>query len=106
MIMLSVERSEGHVVRFRVRGHSGQGVAGNDVVCAGVSALAISAVNGLEEHAGVSGSVSEHDGLLEYTLTRCDSAEARVKADAILETMISGIRAIAREYPGSVHVID
>ncbi|MEA4883081.1 MAG: ribosomal-processing cysteine protease Prp [Clostridia bacterium] len=106
MVSLSVVRAGGHVVRFTVRGHAGAAEYGSDIVCAGVSALAIAAANGLAKHAGARVAVrsARRGGTLECVILECRSGDVRTRADAILETMISGITAIAHEYPDHVRV--
>ncbi|HOK71430.1 MAG: ribosomal-processing cysteine protease Prp [Bacillota bacterium] len=106
MVKLHVRRVEGHVVRFALHGHAECGEYGYDLVCAATSALTIAAANGLFEHAGVSRAVRYRSGYLDCVILNCPSAEVRMRADAVLETMISGIRAIALEYPESVSVVD
>ena len=42
-----VRRSDGALVGYRATGHTGYAEAGEDIVCAGVSALTQSTLNGL-----------------------------------------------------------
>ncbi|KAF9404136.1 hypothetical protein HW555_014497, partial [Spodoptera exigua] len=53
MIKSSFKRNDaGHIVSFEVTGHAESGPYGSDVVCAAVSALTISTVNGIDALAG------------------------------------------------------
>ncbi|MFC2468776.1 MAG: ribosomal-processing cysteine protease Prp [Negativicutes bacterium] len=51
MIRIDVFRlSDGKISGFRVHGHSGTAARGQDIVCAGISALAQAALLGIGEH--------------------------------------------------------
>jgi uncharacterized protein YsxB (DUF464 family) len=83
-------------VRFTVRGHSGWAEYGRDIVCSAVSALTIAAANGLVQQAGVSRAVRQRHGELDCMILGSPSDAEWNRADAILETMLAGIRSIAR----------
>ena len=94
------ERRKGAVVGFAVRGHAGFASAGRDIVCAAISALILSAAKGLREHCGARPAIS--DTSARYALLLGGGGGTR--AQAVLETMISGLEAIARSYPGYLHM--
>ena len=48
MIRVTVEKSNDTYVSFRSKGHAGYAPAGEDIVCAAVSALIITTVNSIE----------------------------------------------------------
>ncbi|MBP7893184.1 MAG: ribosomal-processing cysteine protease Prp [Firmicutes bacterium] len=106
MTTVTVQRFGGHVVRFTVQGHSGWAEYGHDIVCSAVSALATAAANGLRQQAGVSRAVRQRHGELDCMVLGSPSDSEWNRADAILETMVSGIRSIAREYPGTIVVVE
>ncbi|HNU93814.1 MAG TPA: ribosomal-processing cysteine protease Prp [Bacillota bacterium] len=106
MTTVTVRRSCGHVVRFRVQGHSGWAEYGHDIVCSAVSALTTAAANGLRQQAGVSRSVRQRHGELDCMIVGSPSDSEWNRADAILETMLAGIRSIAREYPGTISIVE
>lgn len=102
MVRVEILRSPtGAVTGFVSEGHAGYAPKGSDIVCAAVSALTISAVNGLAHHVGIEPAVyvDEERGVL-----RCHvdleplDAEAVAKVQAILETMALGLQEVAREY--------
>jgi len=101
-----VQRSGGHVVRFAVRGHAGWAEYGHDIVCSAVSALTTAAANGLVQQAGMSRAVRQRHGELDCVVLGFPSDSEWNRADAILETMLAGIRSIAREYPGTILVVE
>lgn len=93
-------------MRFTVRGHSGWAEHGRDIVCSAVSALTIASANGLRQQAGVSRAVRQRYGELDCVILGSPSDSEWNRADAILETMLEGIRSIAQEYPGTVLVVE
>ncbi|MCX8104176.1 MAG: ribosomal-processing cysteine protease Prp, partial [Candidatus Bipolaricaulota bacterium] len=68
-----------------------------DLVCAGVSSILQTAVLGLEEYLKLRTKVEQEKGYLSCQLERDIFLNREI--DAILETMVLGLRAIAREYP-------
>lgn len=129
MITLRVWRdADGNVVRYMLNGHSPSGEAGNNVVCAAVSALAITTANGLEAVAGAAVKASSSAGHLDCEVLWPLGADAnaggsgavrsgdhggavssegvRLKAQAVLGTMLLGMESISREHPRDLRVID
>lgn len=88
------------IAGFRVTGHAGAGPKGHDIVCAGVSALTQSALLGLERCAGRHFELDIASGKLIMNLT----GEPDDLTQAILETMVLGLREIAQNYPRSVRL--
>jgi len=102
-LAVRAQRRAGRIVRLQVSGHAGFAHPGEDIVCAGVSALVQSAAHGLSAHCAASATVRDDpDG--DYVIELLEPGNAR--AQAVLETALSGLRAIAREYPDilAVHV--
>lgn len=85
MIRVRIEESivsgenEFYLSRIRVKGHAGYAAKGQDIVCAGVSALVISFVNGVETLCGkaIDGVVEE--GLLDARVPRDPCAQLLAK---------------------------
>lgn len=98
--MTSVEilrDGEGKICEFRSRGHTGYAAAGRDLVCAGVSSILQTAVLGVEEYLKLKTKVEQEQGHLHCQLERDIFLNREI--DAILETMVLGLRAMEREYP-------
>ncbi|MDR0897269.1 MAG: ribosomal-processing cysteine protease Prp [Oscillospiraceae bacterium] len=105
MTRIRVFRSPGGGLRgFSVAGHTGAGSAGEDIVCAGVSALAQTAVNALEAIAGVHARVQIAPGLLVLRLPEGLSPRRRRSAQIILQTALQGFTDIAAAYPLNVRI--
>jgi uncharacterized protein YsxB (DUF464 family) len=84
-----------------VTGHAGFAQAGKDIVCAAVSALVQTAANGVSAYCGaVVNVLDEPDG--DYILDI--PGGGGVRAQAVLETTVAGLRAIARSHPGHVGI--
>jgi uncharacterized protein YsxB (DUF464 family) len=91
-------------IAFRVSGHSGFAAKGNDIVCAGVSALAQAAGGMLAGHR-VPFSALRGDGVFgfEVPLAGLDDP-VRMMVLYSLETALCGIEMISGSYPGHVEI--
>lgn len=101
MVRVEVYRSaSGEVRGFLAAGHAGYAEKGDDIVCAAVSALTQTAVNALEEHAAVKPvvEVDKKSGRLRCELPAVLDPKQAERAQIILESMVTGLRGIAREY--------
>ncbi|ACL22342.1 MULTISPECIES: ribosomal-processing cysteine protease Prp [Desulfitobacterium] len=85
--------------KFELCGHAGYAEYGLDIVCAAVSALSISAVNGLEFYLPCKPEVEVDDpqGFLSCTLPECEPGTLD-HAQWILGTMVLGVEGIQQSY--------
>ena len=101
-----VKRSDGALIGYRALGHSGYATSGEDIVCAAVSALTQTTLNGLTNvlKAPVMFEIDDEAAILEARLSP-EATEAQVKqAQLLLETLLEGLRAIERSYPRNVRI--
>ncbi len=106
MIKIFLKRDkEGFIKEFSIKGHAGYARRGKDIVCAGVSAIALTALGALEELAGIC-SFSEKRGNVKCSIPENISRDAKEKARIILDTMAIGFKMIEREYKDYVLVLD
>ena len=86
---------------FRVQGHSGYAPAGQDIVCAAVSAMTMLTVNLIESSFGIESAlnVDEDTGLIEFSVVG-DSAEA----GKIIAGFRQELLALSAEYPHNILV--
>jgi uncharacterized protein len=100
-LVVICRRTAGRIIALSVAGHAGFAPYGRDIVCAAVSALVLSAAHGVRKHCGVRTRVVDlaGDGF-ELTIPRRSNA----RAQAVLETTVSGLRAIERAYPGRLRL--
>ena len=105
MTTITVCYEGGHITGFSAKGHTGYAQAGEDVVCAAVSALTQTAYLGLNEYVGPDTRVSQKDGALRVTLPKELSPEKREAAELILGTMLLGLRSVKDNYSDYLKII-
>ncbi|HXW50854.1 MAG TPA: ribosomal-processing cysteine protease Prp [Candidatus Acidoferrales bacterium] len=97
---VTYERRKGSLVGFQVLGHAGFARAGRDIVCAAISALVLSTAYGLRVHCRAAPVIADTPARYALSLSRPGNA----RAQAVLETMVSGLGAIAKSYPAYLRV--
>ncbi|MBR3457752.1 MAG: ribosomal-processing cysteine protease Prp [Selenomonadaceae bacterium] len=101
MIEVSVFlNQEEKISGFQVTGHSGTAPRGSDIVCAGVSSLAQTALLGIGEHLHREVEYSVASGKLWMNLKR----DPDDLTEAILQTMLLGLREIEQLKPEAVRI--
>lgn len=106
MIRVAVERHQGAIEAFRVSGHAGFAAAGSDIVCAAASAVAQTALAGLEERLGLTPHVEIESGDLFCRLPKDLAPGTQKRAQDLLETMLLGFRGIQQEFPDRIRIND
>lgn len=98
--------AQGDYVGFRAEGHCGFAARGEDIVCAGVSALIQTTVLALERLAGVDLKIGtdKKSGLIACRIIGNPDGERLAKAKLLLETMYLGLSEMAKEYRPYVKV--
>ena len=102
-----VKRSDGALLGYSAGGHSGYAESGADIVCAAISALTQSTLNGLKNVLKAPVMFDQDDGgaFMEAMLTP-EATEAQVQqAQLLLVTLQEGLQAIRREYPRNLRII-
>lgn len=97
MIRVSVYRDEsGRAVGFRCAGHAGYAAKGQDIICAAVSALTMTAVNAVEQFSGDTFSYGEDEkaGEMEFKVTSPISEASEL----ILNSLLLGLSMIEESY--------
>ncbi len=101
------KRSDGILLGYSASGHSGYAEAGSDIVCAAVSALTQTMLNGLKNvlKAPVMFDQDDDGAFIEARLTP-EATEAQIQqAQLLLVTRREGLEAIQREYPRNLRII-
>ena len=100
------KRSDGALIGYRAVGHTGYAEAGEDIVCAAVSALTQTTLNGLQNvlKVPVRSTIDDRTALLEATLTPEIPEKQLEQAQLLLETLLQGLQAIQRSYPRNVRI--
>lgn len=91
------DNAEGQYIGFIFQGHADYAEAGQDIVCAGVSALLINTVNAIETFAGDTFRYREHEGedTVTFILTSHPISE---KAELLLKSLVLGLQGIEHDY--------
>ena len=92
-------RPDGSLSGFDCRGHAEYADAGEDIVCAAVSALTQGTLNGLLNvlKAPVDYRIDEKDGILTASLGDVPE-DKRAGAQLLLETLVSALQMIEADY--------
>ena len=96
MITVTVTRAGRRVNRVEIKGHAGYAKFNKDIVCAAISSIAQTALLGIMKYSDnkVDYTMGE-DGYLRFTVPDGDNNEV---VDAIVETMILGIKDVEAGY--------
>ena len=94
MIEIVIQRQNGHIIGYEVKGHAGE--IGTSIVCAGVSTLAQTTLKGLDKY-NLLASYKVENGKLQGRVT-----EITALTDALLETMLIGYYDILGVAPNDV----
>lgn len=100
MIQVRIERSPSDraILAFSVEGHALFADDGKDIVCAGVSTVAVGTVNAVEELTGVVLNHVMRKGLLKVSIPELDDESQRAKVQLLLESMVVMLATIQQTY--------
>ena len=84
MICVTVEKKQNSYIRFESRGHAGYRKAGQDIVCAGVSALIITIANALETFTDDAYTLEQKDGYVAWEFKKRTGPAGTLLMDALL----------------------
>ncbi len=84
MIRITVEKNRDTYVSFRSKGHAGYAPAGEDIVCAAVSALIITTVNSIETFTEDAMELSEKDGYVFFHFPERVSDQTALLMDSLI----------------------
>lgn len=99
-------RCGGRMAGFEAQGHTDSAEEGQDIVCAGISALTQTALIGIREYLCADCAYKVADGYLYCMLSSELSEKAWHEAEIILETMALGIRSLAETYSDYIKLIE
>ena len=110
MVEVKIFREKGPISGFEISGHAIKpGLLSKnkfDLVCAGVSSVSITALNGLVEYLGIRLENPQcEDGYIHCMLPADIEDIQDLKAQAILETMVLGLQEIAKDFPKYVKFV-
>ena len=102
MIQVTVHKKNQRIVSFEMTGHANFSEHGSDIVCAGVSALAITTVNSIEKLAGYQPIVEVDEvegGYLYMEVVEDLTKEQEHTTQILLNSLLLGLEGIQEEYP-------
>jgi len=94
--------SQNNILSFQVTGHAESGPYGQDIVCAAISVLTISTINGLEEVIDMHPQVISDD--TEGGFISVQKLEIDHDSQILLKTLINGVRDVVKSYPDNIIV--
>ena len=94
MITIKVRKKNGSYEEFISKGHAGYAEAGQDIVCAAVSALIITTVNSLEKFTDDKFDVQEKDGFVSIHFRN----DLSVRGMLLMDSLLLGLTEIAGSY--------
>ncbi|MBD2844607.1 ribosomal-processing cysteine protease Prp [Paenibacillus sp. IB182496] len=105
MIRVTIRRSgeSGRVDSFAIEGHARFAPVGEDIVCAGVSAVSVGTVNAIESLAGLELPAAMKGGWLSSDIPATGDAVVDERVQLLLESMIVMLETIAGSY--AEHVV-
>ncbi len=107
MIEITVFRNNGKITGFVVNGHAEYGREGEDIVCAAISALSLTGLFATEKLCELTQQLEQPSkGDLKLLLPQNLDKEQQCKAETVLETVVIGMYATAKNYPENVTIYD
>jgi uncharacterized protein YsxB (DUF464 family) len=105
MIKVSVFQDQAGIQGYEVKGHAGYAEAGQDIVCAGVSAVTHTALLGLEKYLPNRFQYQiNQGGFMKCELATGLAPEEFHIAQVILATMLLGLKSIKAEYGNYIEI--
>ena len=91
-----IKTRNGEYKGFNCIGHSGYADAGEDIVCAAISVLAINTINSLDQLAGEKFKLvtNEEEGLIDCRFEK----NINEKSKLLLDSMVLGLEEIKKQY--------
>jgi uncharacterized protein YsxB (DUF464 family) len=99
MVAVTVFTHAGRAVGFLLKGHAGYGEQGEDLACAGISAITQTALLGITDVLKITAKVTLEEGNALCLLSEDTPEGEREKADVVIRTMEAGLRSLLSGYP-------
>ncbi|MEW8985500.1 MAG: ribosomal-processing cysteine protease Prp [Bacillus sp. (in: firmicutes)] len=100
MINITINRTESGFIRsFTMDGHANFARHGDDIVCAGASAVSFGSVNAIEALTGIVPEIEQgQGGFLRCTFPTDLQQDVQEKVQLLLEAMVVSLETIERDY--------
>ncbi len=103
LINIKVFEKKESIARVRVTGHGGS-KKGEDIVCSAVSSITQTALAGLLYYGNNYINWHKEHGLLDISISVSEDQGISVALNAILRTMVLGLRGVSKEYPERIRL--
>lgn len=104
MIQITITCTGDFIRKIEVHGHAGYAVEGQDIYCAGVSAITQTALLGLIQHLDNEPVYKIEKGFLTCSLPEKLTENEMSSAQIILSTMEAGLMSLQDAYPAYIKV--
>jgi len=106
MINVWINRSaiNKYIYSFEVSGHANYAELGQDIVCAGISAVTVGTVNAIEKMLGIVVKSHMEDGFLQAEIPDILESNLSEKLQLILETMVVMLETIEVNYGSYIQI--
>ena len=99
MINITIYRTEsGTIQSFEISGHAFFANRGQDIVCAGASAVSVGSINAVHAITGITPEIEQGDGFLRCVIPENLPEVINEKVQLLLEGMAVSLRTIEEEY--------
>jgi uncharacterized protein YsxB (DUF464 family) len=99
MINITIYRTEsGTIQSFEISGHAFFANRGQDIVCAGASAVSVGSINAVHAITGITPEIEQGDGFLRCVIPGNLPEGINEKVQLLLEGMAVSLRTIEEEY--------
>lgn len=93
-----LRQTDGSIHGFEVKGHANYAKSGEDIVCAGVSAVTVGTVNSVEALTGIVMDSRMNNGFLSADVPSLDGSGVYEQVQLLLESMVVMLNSIAESY--------
>ncbi|MBS4173691.1 ribosomal-processing cysteine protease Prp [Bacillus sp. FJAT-49736] len=94
-----MQTSDGNISSFKMKGHADFAEKGQDIVCAGASAVSFGSINAIMELTGVKPDIQQSNGgYLECTIPDALPNDIAEKVQLLLHGMVISLQTIERDY--------
>ncbi|HSJ36938.1 MAG TPA: ribosomal-processing cysteine protease Prp [Planococcus sp. (in: firmicutes)] len=105
MIQVKINETSGRISSFEMSGHADFAEHGQDLVCAGASAVSFGAVNAIMELTGIEPDISQTEsGYLRVGFPNDQDAQTDGQVQLLLRGMIVSLKTIEKDYEDYIKI--
>lgn len=107
MICITIQRKPSRTIEsFFIEGHANYAPYGEDIVCAGVSSIAIGTVNAIQKLTSIRLISEVKDGYLQVVIPAIEQPAIEAKVQLLLESMLISFQTIQASYDSYLCIKD